>query len=901
MMLFEVSLLLAVANLALTSAAEPCKTTLAAGPFGEDVVINSAGAKISVGNDMSTMEIVFDFQPSYTFGGALTSNTSGVYFGTANTDGDFVDECKNTMYIGELKCTGGTAEWRMTLTNGYRSSNPPEPTGNECLQKCDVFCSNSASYTGSNIVVRSNDNNPGTTVGDGFDNFKLNQKMTFRLVTHKGWALWMGDSHYSKTAVYSSASTNCNLKIGNPSSRGALVGEASNVRIYRRTENCTGSSIFDADTQCDTAFTSGGLPMCIMTNGVSKGDSSCFQTKTKYWWQAQQICADGGGRLCSISEIEDAVNANSSLCGGSTGESIWTINQCATNNPQFKVINGTLTAPTETCVQESAETNANVWCCGHTATVTSTTTISESVTSSTISTTSVTITSSTSSTTSKTTSITTTSSSETTLTTLTVTSSTITSSTTSSTLSSTTSTSSSATTKTLTTDTRSTASSTITTVTASTITTSSSSSTSIVTGTSDIVSATPVSTETENTAKITATSIAPATSATDRIDGSGGDGGSSSNNTGAIVGAIIAVLLIIAVILALYFFWWRKRETSKSEPAVIPPTIIPMQKVPKVQKLTRMTVAPFDAAVFESLEKNHVGIDSLPIEIQKALKTFNRYKNILPNPETAVTLAQIGEDPTTKFINANYIRDFAGNKKAYIAAQGPKPETIESFWRMIWESNARAIVMVTGLSEGNKQKCARYWPSTLYNKADGSGGTTHGEIEVQVISGERTDDYKLAVLNVVQNGENREVRHYWFDSWPDYGVPKDSLSVPKMLRAVRDFSCKPDQPWVVHCSAGIGRTGTFIGIDIGIYMLEGTGQADVMEIIRMMRSCRGGMVQVEEQAEFVHRCLSEYADLKNAVLDGKENLPQANEVLYENIGGLDDEKPEQSLYANVDC
>lgn len=141
--------------------------------------------------------------------------------------------------------------------------------------------------------------------------------------------------------------------------------------------------------------------------------------------------------------------------------------------------------------------------------------------------------------------------------------------------------------------------------------------------------------------------------------------------------------------------------------------------------------------------------------------------------------------------------------------------TIGAFWRMIWETESRAIVMVTGLTEAGKEKCARYWPRSKTEVVAYDG------YNVRVVSGKRQEGYKKAVLSLTSpSGEAREIHHFWFDSWPDYGVPEEPLVVAKMLKAVRLVSHSPGQPWTVHCSAGIGRTGAFIGIDIGINMLE---------------------------------------------------------------------------------
>ena len=289
-------------------------------------------------------------------------------------------------------------------------------------------------------------------------------------------------------------------------------------------------------------------------------------------------------------------------------------------------------------------------------------------------------------------------------------------------------------------------------------------------------------------------------------------------------------------------------------------------------KTKLMTVENLDLADYESMDTNHVGLEEIGLSnVQN--KIHNRYGNVLPNPHSRVKLAQVGDDPTSTYINANFIEDAHGNSKRYIAAQGPLsnridrgrklPNTMGHFWRMIWQENVRAIVMVTGLMEGPKAKCARYWPEELYDPDRDTKYMTHANIKIMVKSGARRQGYKLAELEVSYETETRTIKHFWYDDWPDYGVPEDMILVPKMLLDVREWSPSPDKPWVVHCSAGIGRTGTFIGIDIGMELLEKDKTCNVITIIEKMRQGRGGMVQTPEQANFLHKALKEYAEMKN--------------------------------------
>lgn len=256
-----------------------------------------------------------------------------------------------------------------------------------------------------------------------------------------------------------------------------------------------------------------------------------------------------------------------------------------------------------------------------------------------------------------------------------------------------------------------------------------------------------------------------------------------------------------------------------------------------------------------------------PADIPDGCKPLNRYINILPNPRTRVPLAQVGPDPTTTYINANYIRGHQGQANTYICTQGPMPNlrSTADFWRMVWQEKSTAILMVTGITERGTEKCARYWPNALYNEKLKSGGMNHAGIVVRVIAGFRKDGYITSRIALVKGGEQREVRHYWFDSWPDHGVPERTEPVISMLQAVQEWAPLGGAPWVVHCSAGIGRSGTIVAVDMGMRMMVETGRANVIDIITELRQDRGGMVQHKEQAEFVHLCLGRYTAARGKV------------------------------------
>ncbi|KAJ8917532.1 hypothetical protein NQ315_005581 [Exocentrus adspersus] len=256
----------------------------------------------------------------------------------------------------------------------------------------------------------------------------------------------------------------------------------------------------------------------------------------------------------------------------------------------------------------------------------------------------------------------------------------------------------------------------------------------------------------------------------------------------------------------------------------------------------------------------------------------NRYKNILPFDDTRVKLKDV--DPTvagSDYINANYIRwkadDSIGTElgsdpsgKVYIATQGCLPSTIGDFWQMVWQENCRVIVMTTKETERGKNKCARYWP-------DQNCTCTYGKIKVKNLSESSTQHYTLREFLVTQDSSNceRKAFHYHFQAWPDHGVPSDPGCVLNFLHEVnkrqetlqQETPLQPPGAILVHCSAGIGRTGTFIVIDMILDQLKKNGldcEIDIQRTIQMVRSQRSGMVQTEAQYKFVYLAVQHHIE-----------------------------------------
>ncbi|KAG3258396.1 protein tyrosine phosphatase, non-receptor type 7, transcript variant X2 [Ictidomys tridecemlineatus] len=229
----------------------------------------------------------------------------------------------------------------------------------------------------------------------------------------------------------------------------------------------------------------------------------------------------------------------------------------------------------------------------------------------------------------------------------------------------------------------------------------------------------------------------------------------------------------------------------------------------------------------------------------------DRYKTILPNPQSRVCLGRVQSQEDGDYINANYIRGYDGQEKVYIATQGPMPNTVSDFWEMVWQEEVCLIVMLTQLREG-KEKCVHYWPTKE---------ETYGPFQISIQDTKECPEYTVRQLTIQHQEERRSVKHILFSAWPDHQTPE---SAGPLLRLVAEVEDSPETaantgPIVVHCSAGIGRTGCFIATRIGCQQLKARGEVDILGIVCQLRLDRGGMIQTAEQYQFLHHTLALYA------------------------------------------
>ncbi|KAL5015254.1 hypothetical protein ScPMuIL_009524 [Solemya velum] len=266
----------------------------------------------------------------------------------------------------------------------------------------------------------------------------------------------------------------------------------------------------------------------------------------------------------------------------------------------------------------------------------------------------------------------------------------------------------------------------------------------------------------------------------------------------------------------------------------------------------------------------------------------NRYKDILPFDETRVTL---GETPgENDYINANFIKDYRGNA-AYIASQGPLPQTVDDFWRMVWENDVKVIIMACKLVETGRKKCEMYWPENIGEKKEFGSVTVTLESERNMT--EDLDDCIIRTLIAMPESldgvEPQKVIQYQYTGWPDHGIPDEVDTIIEMIAEMRKIKdMDPDRcPYLIHCSAGCGRTGAICAIDYAWELLKSGNLKDdfsLYQIIKDMREQRPSMVQTPDQYEMVHlavKCLFE------------EHISLIDDHIYSNF------EPRNSGYNNV--
>ncbi|XP_034716486.1 receptor-type tyrosine-protein phosphatase H-like isoform X2 [Etheostoma cragini] len=352
---------------------------------------------------------------------------------------------------------------------------------------------------------------------------------------------------------------------------------------------------------------------------------------------------------------------------------------------------------------------------------------------------------------------------------------------------------------------------------------------------------------------------------------------------GVIAGSVFAVLLFGVLVCLVVFIFWKRPDIISRKKAFIGGSR------ESNKKFKAISVAKFPDHFYQlSMDENRgfsqeyeslvpVGTEQTrKVAILPENKPKNRFNNVQPYDWCRVKLTTSNPNNTSDYINASYMPGY-NSKIEYIASQGPLPSTVNDFWRMIWEQKVKGIVMVTNCTEGGRTKCERYWPADR-------NPCPYGELTVTIRSEQQKPDWTLREFRVkhINHLEERTVKHFHFTAWPDHGVPQGTDVLIQFRGLVRQHIEREGDgaPTVVHCSAGVGRTGTIIALDVLLQQLEKERAVGIHGFVHKMRLSRPYMVQTESQYVFLHQC----------IMDCLPN-EKTEEHIYENA---------DMIYANAD-
>ncbi|XP_065538889.1 receptor-type tyrosine-protein phosphatase eta [Lathamus discolor] len=346
---------------------------------------------------------------------------------------------------------------------------------------------------------------------------------------------------------------------------------------------------------------------------------------------------------------------------------------------------------------------------------------------------------------------------------------------------------------------------------------------------------------------------------------------------GAIIGCLLAILAVVTI--GGFIFWRRRRKDKRNTEVSFSPIKSKMIKVENFESYFKKQQADSNcgfAEEYEELKSAGVHQPKFAAELPEN-RGKNRYNNVLPYDISRVKLSD-RSSASDDYINANYMPGY-NSKKAFIAAQGPLPNTIEDFWCMIWEKNIYSIVMLTKCVEQARTKCEQYWPDKQPK--------SYGDIIVTMVSEIVLPEWTIRDFTVEKSNtaEGHTVRQFHFTSWPDHGVPETTELLINFRHLVHEYSSQNpiESPTLVHCSAGVGRTGTFIAIDRLIQQIEMENTVDVYGVVYDLRMHRPLMVQTEDQYVFLNQCVM---DIIRSLKDRKTDLIYQNMTamaIYENV------------------
>ncbi|XP_038383701.1 receptor-type tyrosine-protein phosphatase H isoform X1 [Canis lupus familiaris] len=354
-----------------------------------------------------------------------------------------------------------------------------------------------------------------------------------------------------------------------------------------------------------------------------------------------------------------------------------------------------------------------------------------------------------------------------------------------------------------------------------------------------------------------------------------------TDNAGVIAGAIFGVILFLILVGLLIFFLKKRHNKSQREPAPrglvfsLSKDILAEDFADHIRKNEMDSNYGFEKEYQQLYLESHNQSQTVASAPENGAK--NRYRNVLPYDWSRVSLKPLQDEPGSDYINASFMPGLE-NPQEFIAAQGPLPQTVGDFWRLVWEQQSHTLVMLTNCVESGQVKCEHYWP--LDTKP-----CTYGHLQVTLEGEEVLENWTVRDLKLwhMQEQKMLHIRQFHYMTWPDHSVPYSPdpiLAFWKMLRQWLDQTVGGGPP-IIHCSAGVGRTGTLIALDVLLRQLERDRCVRPFNYVRKMRESRPLMVQTEAQYVFLHQCILRFLQQPDQALT--ENGAAYENPLYKNI------------------
>lgn len=285
---------------------------------------------------------------------------------------------------------------------------------------------------------------------------------------------------------------------------------------------------------------------------------------------------------------------------------------------------------------------------------------------------------------------------------------------------------------------------------------------------------------------------------------------------------------------------------------------------------------------FESIQEHaaRIGvIKTREVGQSEVNRNRNRFVDIIPYDDNYVMLQKEQGLPLSNYVNASYI-DFLSGVGKVIATQGPKQNTVLDFWRMVVEHRARHVVMLTNTQEQGRVKCCQYWPP--------HGHRLHFD-DLELFTAEEEEIHPGLIIRTVEvtmeEGEETEVytvKQLHLTSWPDHGVPNHGTNLLAFLKVAIQY--KDDHYSVVHCSAGVGRTGTYLALQhLTEQVKAGAESIDILGTVLLLRELRPKMVQTQEQYSFIYQVMDEFIKRRQLGEDVLDMVTVKDEVLEEGV------------------